>query len=140
LLESGLDENYRMKYPLTIMDKVWTIHNIIIEDSCTLLHLACLVANADILKIIVEHDADVELRDTNRNTAIMLAALMGKLSVIQLLVEHGASHLTFNCNGTTLLHFAAMSGSKDIVNLLLDLGMDINAKNNKLQTPIYSSL
>ena len=56
--------------------------------------------------------------------------------MVKLLLQNCSDHLICNNNENTLLHLAAEDGSEDTVNFMLDLGMDTNAKNKNLKTPI----
>jgi uncharacterized protein len=41
-----------------------------------------------------------------------------------------------NKDGNTLLHFAARSGNVELIKKLIESGEDVNAENNKGETPL----
>ena len=61
----------------------------------------------DMVALLVEYRADVELANPNGTTALILACQNGHLSTVRrLLHKHHASHLTAKMHGVTALHAA----------------------------------
>jgi hypothetical protein len=90
------------------------------------LHCASLDGRLPIVKYLVEHGADVNLRGGSTNTTpISLAALGGHLQVVAYLVSHGAS-LDMSDPGRNPLFEAIIRGHADITKCLLDAGIDAN--------------
>ncbi|MDH5680971.1 MAG: ankyrin repeat domain-containing protein, partial [Spirochaetota bacterium] len=89
------------------------------------------------VKRLIQKGADVNARDSHKDTALHSAAQGGKLEVVKYLLKKGADVNAKNNNGTTPLHFAAEYGHKNVVKWLLTSGADANAKNTGPETPLF---
>lgn len=79
-----------------------------------------------ITKILVEHGANVNIRDRNESTPLHYAH---NLSIIKLLVEHGADVKAVNDDGyTVLMSCNEYHCDAEIIKYLIEAGVDINAK------------
>ncbi|CRG90969.1 hypothetical protein PISL3812_08017 [Talaromyces islandicus] len=54
------------------------------------LHRAVITGNEDIVKVLLQHQADVNSRDKNGRTALDLAIDVGHVAIVQILLAHGA--------------------------------------------------
>ena len=82
------------------------------DGGATPLHIACLYSNTDIIELILDKAADVNLTEEGGNTPLHIAC----------------SRKTFT------------ESTDEIVKLLVKNGADVNAKNNDNQTPLYRVL
>jgi ankyrin repeat protein len=96
-------------------------------NGMTALHLAASQVDVTALKILLNRNPDLNLRDSNGNTALVLAAADFSEAVPVLLAK-GADVNATNVAGATALMFAVTSQSN--IQLLLDHGADINARDN----------
>jgi len=129
-------------------------------------------ANADmeVMKLLMEKGADVNLKMADRQTPIM-AVLAGKasepqaLEMIRVLHEAGADvnvialvNLREDVRGGTALHYAVRKRYKEVIKKLAEYGIDMNARDQDgltaldytqsrgfmafmaLQTPVYKDL
>ena len=104
----------------------------------TFLHYACGGGNVNLVRnLVLDHNADVNVKDDKNNTPLHMAALAGKDEVVFTLINE------FGCNvkedkgfsGRSLLHHA---GSATLVrSLVLDYNADINAKDDQNNTPLH---
>ena len=86
--------------------------------------------NIHILSSILENSNQVDLVDTNGNTALHYAIKFSHLQATNLLLEKGSSLEVCDKNGFTAAHFAAANGRLDILKLLYEHGdhmKEINA-------------
>lgn len=91
----------------------------------TMLMLASYEGHSTTMRLLCENDADPNLRDVNRRTALMYAASGPNAHAVEILLAHGAQvNLTDGEEGWTALMFAAAEGHADIVTLLLRNGAD----------------
>lgn len=67
----------------------------------TLLHLAAFLGFSSILKFLVDHDVDVDIRDRNGFTALHFAAFSKSRECIQILLDAGADNMIVNSAGKT---------------------------------------
>lgn len=89
-----------------------------------------------IKELLLEHGADVDIRDEWKNTPLHDAARDDDCDFAELLIKHGADINAKNNDGDTPLHRAMERGNEKIAKLLVDKGADINAKNNDGKTPL----
>nr|XP_032809291.1 protein fem-1 homolog B [Petromyzon marinus] len=93
--------------------------NHITVTSSTPLRAACFDGRLDIVRLLVEHRADVSIANKYGNTCLMIAAYRGHASVVRFLLGQGADpNVRAHC-GATALHFAAEVGHADVVSALL---------------------
>lgn len=80
------------------------------------------------LAILLDHGANVNLRDYCGNTPIMFVAEadVPKIEAVRMLIEHGADINAQSNDGSTTLMGTAGCGYDDIVELLLSHGADPN--------------
>lgn len=71
------------------------------ERGVTPLHLAAKEGRLDVIEILLEHFAEVDLQDNDGDTALHLAAYNGRRQAIELLVSKGASVDLTNRDGLT---------------------------------------
>ena len=113
----------------------------------------------EIVKLLVEHGADIEAKDSNAGyTALIFAAkreeyssgfrmvaidtfsIMGgnttQLEIVKYLVEQGANINARSSYNTTALMEAAYKGNFEIVKFLVQNGADVNIKNNDNKTAL----
>ena len=94
----------------------------------TPLMMAALKGHLDMVKKLVERDADVNKPGW---APLHYAATSGHLAVMELLLEHHAFIDAESPNGTTPLMMAAHYGTPAAVKLLLDAGADTTMKNQQ---------
>ena len=93
----------------------------------TPLHIAALVDNDEIAKLLIEHGADLEVQNGSFYTPLMRAGL----KVTKVLVENGADINFISRNGqTTALFRALMWKEKEIAEYLLKCGAKLPDKEN----------
>ncbi|CAG9973682.1 unnamed protein product [Clonostachys byssicola] len=89
------------------------------------------------IRVLFEHGAQLEYKESNGNTALHTAALEGFCDVVDLLASLGAEVDTRDGQGNTpLISTSLKFGKADMTQLLLRLGADINAKNERGNSPL----
>lgn len=94
----------------------------------SLLMLASYHGHFDTARLLLEYDADPEIRNDHGQTPLAGAAYKGDLAMARLLVEHGADVNGASEDGKTALMLAAMFDRTEIVELLLKHGADAKAR------------
>jgi uncharacterized protein len=92
--------------------------------------------NFDIVKTLLEANADKNITDDTGLTPLMSAAYMGNDNVVELLIQKGASIEQKDEQGYTALMFASNAGKINSVKILLDNKANVNAKDKDNSTPI----
>jgi ankyrin repeat protein/ribosomal protein L40E len=109
----------------------------------TPLHIAAGHGRFDIVKILVENGANVNVKDLMGFTPLHSAILGNHLAIVKFLIENGAdvNAKVENCltkwNWCTSLHLAAFAGDPNIIRFLIDRGADLNAKDGAGLTPLH---
>lgn len=101
LLENGLDPNLKD------------------ETGTSLLTLLCMTGKApvDIVKLLLEHKADIDSRNYENATALMWAVQTRQKDVVTLLLEYGASIRMVNAQGNTAQAIAEQCKYRELIPL-----------------------
>jgi tankyrase len=112
------------------------------DHGWTPLHLAAHYGNLDIVKLLLDHGADIEAvsRNAIANTPISAAAWGNHLEIVGCLLDHGANVNAINRWGATALHRAVDANRKPLAELLLTRGADPTIRDNAGQTPLDIAL
>ncbi|XP_035658155.1 death-associated protein kinase 1-like [Branchiostoma floridae] len=102
----------------------------------TALHEASGNGNTEIVKLLLQHDADVEARDSYGRTALHVACITGNTEIVKLLLQHDADVEARDNYGWTALHVASMAGNTEIVKLLFQHDADVEARDNDGRKPM----
>jgi hypothetical protein len=105
-IKHGVDINYRVGH-----------------SRRTMLHTACRDGEIKKVRFLIEHGADLDLRDSQGYTALHLAiqppSIFHPLGIITALIEAGCKVNIQNKHGHTPLHTACIVGTKEIIEVLL---------------------
>ena len=100
------------------------------------IHEAAKKCDLDIIKLLVEKGADIDIQDENGNTPLNLAVLAGKPELVYYFIDMGADVNKKNKNGRAPIHQAAIKGNEEIVYALLDADCDYACTDNDGYTPM----
>jgi ankyrin repeat protein len=103
----------------------------------TLLHYAIRFEHLEVVKILIERGADMNIGDNDEMTPLHKAAYRGLLEISEYLLSKGASLSVKDRYGVSPLHLAAARGHNKVMSLLLDRGADINLPDNDGETPLH---
>ncbi len=81
---------------------------------------AAVRGNVEVMKLLIEHGADVNMADKDGWTALMGAVVQGHTESVKLLLKHGAKVRARNHNGETALIMAAKMKHTEIRDALLE--------------------
>jgi ankyrin repeat protein len=85
----------------------------------------------DVIRILLEKGADINVRDKWGRTALMIAAKSGQSEIVRLLLDWEADLHARDERGYTAMMYAAWKGHSEIVRMLLDRGADVNGADLK---------
>lgn len=94
--------------------------------------------HADVVKLLIENGADVNLKGEAWYGPLHAAAAKGHIEVVKILLENGADVNIFHHNKP--LHNAAMNGHIEVAEILLAYGADINAKGTDEASPLHTAV
>jgi ankyrin repeat protein len=102
----------------------------------TPLHVAADRGYLRIVKFLLKHGANPNMKNDYGNTPLHDAAAFGHREVVKLLLEHGANPNIRDNDGYTPLHYAVGFCYVDVVRVLLDHGADPTIRDKKGRTPL----
>jgi len=114
--------------------------------NCTALHFAVFHNRSDVLHLLCEKGANLNVQNKHGLTAVLCAADKNFTSLVRTLVKFGADVKLVDNQGFSLLHKAVLSSNLDLVQFLLstvdekgDLLIDINATSDEGFTPLHQA-
>jgi ankyrin repeat protein len=103
----------------------------------TALHIACRQANAEIVKILLENGASINIADNEGWTPLMRASLVANPEIVEMLIKKGAKADDFNSLGETAIVHATSSRCVQCLNTIIENGNLLKTANLKtLKTQI----
>ncbi|XP_071807043.1 ankyrin repeat and SAM domain-containing protein 3-like [Asterias amurensis] len=102
------------------------------RGSWTPLMYASYIGHDNIVNLLLDAGAKVELRNNKGATALMLTCSCGNESVAYFLVQQGADLENRDSKGWTALFYATYAGHQKVVQFLLDNGANINTREPRL--------
>jgi len=102
------------------------------------LHQIIALGYLDILNILLEGGAEVNLKYLDGATPLHIASRTGHAEIVQMLLEKGA-RFDKTYKGDTPLHMAVEKDYEHIVNILLNkvINIDVNLANGQGETPLH---
>mmetsp|Transcript_39722 Transcript_39722/g.100076 ORF Transcript_39722/g.100076 Transcript_39722/m.100076 type:complete len:168 (+) Transcript_39722:88-591(+) len=98
------------------------------------IHEAAKWGNKDVVSLLLEHNAKVDIASASGRTALHFAAENGKDDVVELLLANGANINALDRNNDTPLHLASSKGKLSTVLLLASKGADTTIQNHDRKT------
>lgn len=112
--------------------------NVVDKENRNPLHYAIIYKHKKIAKLLI-NKLTINSRDKNGFTPLHLAVLQDDIELIALLIAKGAKvNVRHTYEGYIPIHTASLYGSKKSVHILLNQGVDLEAKNNRSHTPLFS--
>jgi len=96
----------------------------------TALVVASKYGYTEIVKLLLEAGADVNVKNKDGETALMKASYNGYTEIVKMLIDAGADVNIKDRYGTTALMLASLYGYTEIVELLIKAGANVNIKNS----------
>ena len=108
------------------------------DDELTALLLALKRENLDVARLLLDHNADVNVRDKRGNTPLHVAVSTGNghLDICRILLNHNAEVNSQNHHGSTPLLIASERGP-ELVQLFLDHNADPRARDGDGDTLLH---
>jgi ankyrin repeat protein len=103
----------------------------------TLLLKAAFEGNLQLLKLLIENNADINATDQQGKILLHQSALKGHLESCKNLIENRADVNAKDEQGQTPLHMSGWKSHFECLKYLIDNKADVNAKDDKGQTPLH---
>ncbi|XP_044726605.1 putative ankyrin repeat protein RF_0381 isoform X3 [Chrysoperla carnea] len=128
-------ENKNLKITKLLLDNGANV-----KDDPKLLHSATMGECTEIVELLLQHNADVNVKDGCGQTPLYNAIQNNRLEIIELLLKHEADVNVKNRFGQTPLYNAVKNYQLEITELLLKHEADVNVKNLYGRTPLYKAI
>ena len=97
---------------------------------------AAKIGNTEVVKFLLKENADVNIQNEHRVTALMVASQHGHTKIVKLLLKENADVNIQNEHRVTALMVASQHGHTKIVKLLLKENADVNIQNEHRVTAL----
>jgi ankyrin repeat protein len=101
------------------------------------LHHASQNVHLDIVRLLIDSGATVDIRNGIQQTPLALASGKGKVEVGRFLIERGADMNARDNQGCAPLHLAARHGHLDMARMLLNHSADVNVQKDYLWSSLH---
>ena len=103
----------------------------------TLTHKAVEKRSLEVLTLLLESGAAVNVVDESKSSPLLDAANANCVQIMQKLIESGAKVNEADDNGRTPLHLAALSDNPKVLTVMLEAKASINVRDSKERTPLH---
>jgi ankyrin repeat protein len=93
----------------------------------------------DLVKVLLDHGAQVNARDKYGHTPLMRAAGIGNVELAELLLQRGANVDLASRQGWTALHVASGEDAVGMIKYLVNAGADLEARTLSGATPLIQA-
>ncbi|KAJ7507951.1 ankyrin repeat-containing domain protein [Mycena galericulata] len=97
----------------------------------TALHIAALKGHEELVRMLCDFGADVDLSDNKGNTPLHYASSWGHIPIVQLLIERGCQYAAKNNEGFTASDYAYSFSTKDTLQDTARLQFENNKKSRR---------
>jgi ankyrin repeat protein len=91
----------------------------------------------DVVRLLLDHGANVNAHGKKKNTSLHWASRFGKADVVRVLLERGADVNPRNIENSTPLHDASGGGYVETSRVLLENSSEVDAQNSRNETPLH---
>ena len=105
----------------------------------TALAVAAHCGNEEVVSLLLQRGAQVDVLDSSDMTPLHLAASRDHYGIVQLLVDDHANVDAIGPNGKTPLRLAADSGHHDVVEILLQNRARVNSRDHNNSTALHAA-
>jgi ankyrin repeat protein len=114
--------NFEIELLQKLIDKGADVNTMCNIEKRTCLIWAVINHNKNIVQLLIEAGADINIQDRYGDTALILASMYGSKEIVKLLLKANANVNIQNDNGNTALMYALGYDNIKIIKLLVDAG------------------
>ncbi|KAM7099039.1 E3 ubiquitin-protein ligase MIB2 isoform 3-T3 [Molossus nigricans] len=106
----------------------------------TALQVAAYLGQVELVRLLLQSQAGMDLPDDEGNTALHYAALGNQPEAARLLLSAGCQANALNSARSAALHVAVQRGFLEVVQVLCELGCDVNLPDAQANTPLHCAI
>uniref|UniRef100_A0A8C8ZHL4 RING-type E3 ubiquitin transferase n=1 Tax=Prolemur simus TaxID=1328070 RepID=A0A8C8ZHL4_PROSS len=106
----------------------------------TALQVAAYLGQVELVRLLLQARAGVDLPDDEGNTALHYSALGNQPEAARVLLSAGCGADALNNTRSTALHVAVQRGFLEVVRVLCERGCDVNLPDAHADTPLHSAI
>ncbi|XP_010626018.1 E3 ubiquitin-protein ligase MIB2 isoform X1 [Fukomys damarensis] len=106
----------------------------------TALQVATYLGQMELVHLLLQARAGMDLPDEEGNTALHYAALGNQPEAARVLLSAGCGANALNSTRSTALHVAVQRGFLEVVRVLCECGCDVNLPDAHTDTPLHSAI
>ncbi|XP_077007700.1 E3 ubiquitin-protein ligase MIB2 isoform X2 [Tamandua tetradactyla] len=106
----------------------------------TALQVAAYLGQMELLRLLLQARAGVDVQDEEGNTALHYAALGNQPEAARVLLNAGCGVDALNGCGSAALHAAVQRGFLEVVRVLCERGCDVNLPDSHADTPLHCAI
>ncbi|KJK76597.1 hypothetical protein H634G_08185 [Metarhizium anisopliae BRIP 53293] len=122
----GTEESRHLKYTYPPLFSDPSAPELQINEGGTALHRAARNGNEALVRLLLDHGADIERQDNDGQTVLHTAAKSGSQPIVQLILDARTTVDIKDHVGRTALFSAVQSGNDAVVKMLLEASSDPN--------------
>jgi len=109
------------------------------KEGHTFLGLGCAEGSIEIVQLLIEKGADLNVSDFYSETPLQYASEFGHVTIVKLLLDKGAE-VDLIEDRLSALHIAACRGQAEVVQMLIEAKCDANILNKKGVCPLHCAV
>ena len=98
------------------------------QQNKTALHFACQNGHIEVVKLLVEKGANVNITDYDFKSPLLWAASEGYREILDILLKNNADKYATDIDGKCAVHLAVEAGNLSLVEWMLSNGYELNCK------------
>ncbi|XP_055275332.1 E3 ubiquitin-protein ligase MIB2 isoform X3 [Moschus berezovskii] len=106
----------------------------------TALQMAAYLGQVELVRLLLQAQAGVDLPDEEGNTALHYAALGNQPEAARVLLSSGCGANALNSTRSSALHVAVQRGFLEVVKVLCERGCDVNLPDAHADTPLHCAI
>ena len=105
-----------------------------VVDGRPVLNLAALLGHVEIVRLLLDHDAEVDKKTAIGITPLMTAASAGRMEIVRMLLDENAAIEATSKAGWTALMYSVVGKDIEVMRFLIDKGANVSIRGKKGET------